>query len=425
MSMLLTPSLRGPLEAFLASSPTLAGAAAGAAFVSALGRAQEDLEQGILQQRRVAAADAVAGPFDDQGSESVWGLVELTLRKFRGHHQPADLHLRSVEASVLAAENEVRLMGNAYTVETEAGEEKWVRACPIEPREAFEHIRDARRTAVRLLAAYALPQFARSQWGVAQSAELRQTGYHEPSDLHSSAPPRLCAGDKLADILDALARPPPLPTPLPGGDDGFEATAAARREAWLQGFKALTDSLPHMISIGDMRVLGAWAPARRRARRWPFILSRTTSSLVLKLTPSYSLSFFFPSPTGAPFIHVNPAFCRATGYSLEEVVQMRCNARFLQGPLTALGTAQFMADTIRNARQAHCKVLNYRKDGSTYINYMSLKPIFEQAPGRDSSGAQQWRLAFYLGLQYIVLPSDPPTRVLELEALLKSLPSEV
>jgi hypothetical protein len=271
MSMLLTPRLRGPLEEFLASSPKLAGAAAGAAFVAALERAQADLEQGILSPRRVAAQDSVAGPFDDHSGESVWGLVEDTLRKFQGHHQPAALELRSVEASVLAAENEVRLMGNAYTVETVGGEDKWVRACPIDPREAFEHIRNARRTAVRLLAAYALPQFARSPWGVEQSAALRQSGYHEPADLHSAAPPRLCAGDRLSDILDALARPPPPPAPLPGSNGGFEADSAARRAAWLEKFKVLIDSLPHMVSIGDMRTYGAWEGwwgGRGAALRW-------------------------------------------------------------------------------------------------------------------------------------------------------------
>ncbi len=161
--------------------------------------------------------------------------------------------------------------------------------------------------------------------------------------------------------------------------------------------------------------------ARARAALCQWLAAQPTPPILTPNPPVHT-----PAPcAGAPFIHVNPAFCRATGYTLREVAAMRCNARFLQGPLTAPGTAQFMADTIRNARLAHCKVLNYRKNGTTYVNMMSLKPIFELAPSTDSAGAQQWRLAFYLGLQYIAEPDDPPTRVLDLEALLKSLPSEV
>ena len=110
---------------------------------------------------------------------------------------------------------------------------------------------------------------------------------------------------------------------------------------------------------------------------------------------------------------------------MEEVAKTRRNAIFMQGPGTSLGAAKFLADCLAHARQGHCKITNYKKDGTAFMNYMSLKPVFERAQGVDEQGAPKWRMAFALGVQYEVLPDDPPTKVLRLEAVLKALPSEI
>lgn len=305
--LLSSPELRAPLEAYLASSPNHAGAAAGVAFVAALERAQGDLEQGITAPRAVENA-AAPGPFE----LGLWTLARQALDKFRGFHQPAALELRSVERAVFSAQNEVRLMGHAYTLgppPAAPGEAlQWVRACPIEPQEAFVHIRQARTTAARLLAAYALPHFARSPWGLAQSTALRQSGYAEPRAPLSSAPPAHCPGDRVADILDALAgvavRRASAASPSALGEDDFEAAAALRRAAWLEQFKALVDSIPVCVSVGDMRKFGAWGqPPQQpgaRARRGACRAAPASQRAPHPHSPPSSLEQARPLSTSTP-----------------------------------------------------------------------------------------------------------------------------
>ncbi|MEO1050555.1 MAG: ATP-binding protein [Bacteroidota bacterium] len=77
-----------------------------------------------------------------------------------------------------------------------------------------------------------------------------------------------------------------------------------------------------------------------------------------------------------PIIYCNAAFSTITGYSLEEAVGKNC--RFLQGP----GTDQRELSKIREAikQKVSCKVVlkNYRKDGGSFWNELSMSPIFDQ-----------------------------------------------
>lgn len=87
-----------------------------------------------------------------------------------------------------------------------------------------------------------------------------------------------------------------------------------------------------------------------------------------------------------PIIYVNRAFSRITGYAADEALGR--NARFLHGP----GTNQSALDEVRRAIDAEqpsaVRLLNYRKDGTTFWNDLRISPI------RDRDG----RTACYLGL---------------------------
>ena len=61
-------------------------------------------------------------------------------------------------------------------------------------------------------------------------------------------------------------------------------------------------------------------------------------------------------------VHANPAFCAATGYSLEEVVGR--NARFLQGTDTDPAHVASIRQALAERRPISQRILNYRKDGS-------------------------------------------------------------
>jgi PAS domain-containing protein len=124
-------------------------------------------------------------------------------------------------------------------------------------------------------------------------------------------------------------------------------------------------------------------------------------------------------------VYVNPQFCLTTGYSLEEVRRQNKNCSFLQGPDTPPATVQTLSRAIAAGQSVHTEILNYTKGGRPFVNYLTLKPVFEPAPRLGADGSVQWRMAFFLGMQYEVIAADSPSKVLELEALLQSLPSEV
>jgi two-component system, cell cycle sensor histidine kinase and response regulator CckA len=83
---------------------------------------------------------------------------------------------------------------------------------------------------------------------------------------------------------------------------------------------------------------------------------------------------------------VNPAFETTTGHRQGDVIGRTC--AFLQGPLTSRDTLEAIRQTLRQHRVYTGEVLNYRKDGSTFWNDLSISPL------RDEEG----RLTHYIGL---------------------------
>lgn len=76
-----------------------------------------------------------------------------------------------------------------------------------------------------------------------------------------------------------------------------------------------------------------------------------------------------------PIIFANVGFERTTGYSREAVVGHSC--RFLQGPRTDPDSVVTLAEALRTATKAHVKLINYRKDGTVFLNMLALQPIFD------------------------------------------------
>ena len=88
-----------------------------------------------------------------------------------------------------------------------------------------------------------------------------------------------------------------------------------------------------------------------------------------------------------PLAYVNPAFCHLTGYAEAECLGRNC--RFLQGPETDLDAVAAIHAAIKDGRSVTQRVLNYRKDGSTFWNELTLNPVM------DDSG----RLVAFVGVQ--------------------------
>lgn len=100
-----------------------------------------------------------------------------------------------------------------------------------------------------------------------------------------------------------------------------------------------------------------------------------------------SVVFSDPSLPDNPMIFVSDEFERQTGYSPEEALGRNC--RFLQGP----DTSPHAIDAIRHALRAETRftidILNYRKDGTAFVNRLRIRPIY------DADG----RLLFFAGAQ--------------------------
>lgn len=72
-------------------------------------------------------------------------------------------------------------------------------------------------------------------------------------------------------------------------------------------------------------------------------------------------------------LYSNAAFSRITGYAQSEVIGLNC--RLLQGPDTDPATVAEMSSVLRSGQTFRGDVLNYRKDGSTFWNAVTVTPI--------------------------------------------------
>jgi PAS domain S-box-containing protein len=104
-----------------------------------------------------------------------------------------------------------------------------------------------------------------------------------------------------------------------------------------------------------------------------------------------------------PLVYVNRGFMENTGYSREDSIGRNC--RYLQGPDTDPDAVAKIRRTIAERRSCVVELLNYRQDGSSFWNRLSLTPL------RNSSN----EVTHYIGVQ-----SDVTRRRLAEESLLES-----
>ena len=88
-----------------------------------------------------------------------------------------------------------------------------------------------------------------------------------------------------------------------------------------------------------------------------------------------------------PIVYANEGFERLTGYNKRDVLGKNC--RFLQGENSDPVIINEIRRSIREERPCSVEILNYRKDGTTFWNLLSITPI------RDESG----RVTNFIGIQ--------------------------
>ncbi|WP_426034849.1 PAS domain-containing protein [Cypionkella sp. TWP1-2-1b2] len=100
-----------------------------------------------------------------------------------------------------------------------------------------------------------------------------------------------------------------------------------------------------------------------------------------------SVVFSDPSLPDNPMIFVSDEFEEQTGYRLDEALGRNC--RFLQGPDTNPHAIEAIRQGLKAETRFTIDILNYRKDGSEFLNRLRIRPIY------DSDG----RLMFFAGAQ--------------------------
>lgn len=76
---------------------------------------------------------------------------------------------------------------------------------------------------------------------------------------------------------------------------------------------------------------------------------------------------------GHPIIYCNGAFEKLTGYGRAEILGRNC--RFLQGDDRGQIELDYIHRAFREGTDCVVRLRNYRKDGSTFINELSLSPV--------------------------------------------------
>ena len=116
-----------------------------------------------------------------------------------------------------------------------------------------------------------------------------------------------------------------------------------------------------------------------------------------------------PHQPDNPIIFANEAFLRTTGYALEEVLGRNC--RFLQGPDTRQDHVAEIRNALREQRDCHVELLNYRKDGTTFWNALFISPV------RDPQGEVIYHFASQLDVSRRHDAEDALRQAQKMEAL--------
>nr|AML77979.1 putative LOV domain-containing protein [Ternstroemia gymnanthera] len=88
-----------------------------------------------------------------------------------------------------------------------------------------------------------------------------------------------------------------------------------------------------------------------------------------------------------PIVYASDAFLKLTGYARHEVLGHNC--RFLRGVDTDFSTISQIKESIRMEQTCTVRILNYRKDKSSFWNLLHISPV------RNASG----KIAYYVGVQ--------------------------
>ena len=104
-----------------------------------------------------------------------------------------------------------------------------------------------------------------------------------------------------------------------------------------------------------------------------------------------------PDLSDCPIIFASDGFCKFTGYKHDEIEGRNC--RFLQGPETSRDDVDLIRKAIQEDEEVNVNLLNYRKDGTQFVNQFFLSPLYS---AKDTNN-----VAYYIGVQSCVQKKGP------------------
>lgn len=138
-------------------------------------------------------------------------------------------------------------------------------------------------------------------------------------------------------------------------------------EVWIQ-----TDKVP--VKSWDGRVVGIVVMAQDvTSRRKAEEQLRLLSSAVEQSTDAVIITDASLDLPGPRILFVNPAFAQMTGYRAEEVLGQ--TPRILQGPDTDRAVLDQLRKTLERGDIFDGEAINYRKDGTPYIQHWQVVPL--------------------------------------------------
>jgi len=225
-------------------------------------------------------------------------------------------------------------------------------------------------------------------------------------DLFELPPDRLQKGmawSELAHLLGAgMGMRPGEPDWLPGGTMANPPPASTRAET-KRGARTLRARLYPMPGGGYSMTFSDISDAVAGEARFAELEHRNASLAAAVSSTSNGVLITDPNLPGNPIVFVNPAFTRITGYAPEETLGKSC--RMLQGRDTDLQTIERLRKAIQQRKPVTVTIRNYRKDGRTFWNELSINPVFD-----DNK-----QLVHFVGIQ-----TDVTDRVRAEEALRRS-----
>lgn len=173
----------------------------------------------------------------------------------------------------------------------------------------------------------------------------------------------------LSRIAAALGGPGEPVQVLPG--EGAGEHPAAGRLMWVTAFRLEIEQDPQLARSALVVLLDV-APGTEPGEG-PLRALRERAVLATDL--SFTISD--PHQPDNPLVWVNPAFTRVTGYPAQEAVGRNC--RFLQGEHTDPQAGPALHRALLAEQPITITLLNYRRDGTTFWNQLSVSPVYDGA----------------------------------------------